>query len=308
MIHSLRNGTLKLIELRPEIPGFKKFIGSWVWTEEKEKFLVDVGPSSTVPLLLESLKKLKINKLDYVFLTHIHIDHAGGLGEFVKHFPETKIFCYEKAVKHLLKPSKLWEASKKVLGDLAIKYGEILPVPKENFIKREEIEIEGFKVINTPGHSSHHVSFLYKNYLFVGEAAGVFQSLNNEFYLRPVTPPKFFFETYLNSLEKLLNLVSTEKICYGHFGIYVNAKKMLRTHKKQLLLWGKVIKEEIETATETNSEDVIDKCLRILLEKDQLLKLDKLEKDIQQREKEFLRNSIKGYLRYFKQRKRLTNL
>ncbi len=122
---------LYLIGLEQKIERFGIFIGSWVYDGEV-KFLVDPGPKASVDQLLEGLKILRIKRLDFIFLTHIHIDHAGGTGILVNHFPESKVICHESGIPHLISPQKLWEGAKKVLGDLALKYGEIEPVPEEH--------------------------------------------------------------------------------------------------------------------------------------------------------------------------------
>ncbi len=138
---------LYLIGLEQKIEKFGTFIGSWVY-DGKEKFLVDAGPKASVDQLLEGLAHLKIKKLDFIFLTHIHIDHAGGTGVLVGRFPESKVVCHESGIPHLVHPRKLWEGSKRVLGDLALKYGEIEPVPEKNILSPNEFGKEDFQVLN----------------------------------------------------------------------------------------------------------------------------------------------------------------
>ena len=141
-----------------------------------KNYLVDLGPASTVPALEKSLSTLGVEELDYVLLTHIHLDHAGGIGHLVKIFPGTRIVVPFRGRKHLIDPSRLWEGSLKTLGEMVLTFGEMIAVSEDDILKNT-ISIDGLEVWDTPGHASHHQSFLYKrgdeNILFPGEAAGV---------------------------------------------------------------------------------------------------------------------------------------
>ncbi|MBI4620332.1 MAG: MBL fold metallo-hydrolase [Desulfobacterales bacterium] len=258
---------LYLIELEQNVRGFRKFIGSWVYIGDYT-FLVDVGPSATVEELVKSLRNLGIKRLDYVLLTHIHLDHAGGIGELIERFPDAKVVCHERAVEHLAKPQNLWEATKKTLGDIAMAYGEMKPVSEKKIIPSFEFQLEGIEAINTPGHAVHHVSYNYGRYLFAGEAGGVFHSLKNEIYQRPATPPKFYLEEAIESIDKLLNL-GKKQMCFGHFGIHKDSKEVLQKHREQLFLWKEVIDDQIEKSS--NMGNLIEECISRLLAVDKSL-------------------------------------
>lgn len=288
--------TVYLIDLPQDLEGFRKFISSWVVLTRDYSFLVDVGPSSTVPVLIKKLESLGINSIDYVFLTHIHIDHAGGIGHLIEHFPELKIIAHEKSKPHLLNPEIVWEGSKKTLGEVAVKYGEIKPVPPENLVDEARDIV---KIIDTPGHAAHHLSFQYQNILFAGEAGGVYLD-GEEFYLRPATPPRFFFETANSSLDKLFPL-NAEKICYGHYGFAQDANRMLNLYRDQLFLWRDVIKTVIDESAYKSNEEIALLSFEKLLKEDKIFsRYLKLDEDIQQRERYFVLNSIKGYLGYLR--------
>lgn len=283
---------LYLIELEQEAEGLRKCIGSWFF-DGNYKFLVDVGPRASTGKLIEGLNAINIKKLDFIFLTHIHIDHAGGAGFLIKSFPEAKIICHSSGINHLIDPRKLWINSKKALGGIALKYGEIDPVFAENVVSSSEFHLDGFKIINTPGHALHHISMIYDQYLFAGEAAGFFRDLGDKIYLRPLTPPKFDLEQAIKSIERLLE-VESRQICYAHFGINSDAKVMLNRHKDQLFLWSDVIAEQSKFL---KGKDLIERCIPILLEKDELLKplmnFSEAEKKI---EFFFIKKNIEGFL------------
>lgn len=101
---------------QPSLEGFRQFISCWLYQDEKLCFVVDPGPLSTIPVLLKELQKQQVKSLDYILLTHIHIDHAGGTGELLRTFPQTKVICHPNGIKHLIAPEKLWAGSKKFSG------------------------------------------------------------------------------------------------------------------------------------------------------------------------------------------------
>ncbi|MFH0813583.1 MAG: MBL fold metallo-hydrolase, partial [Pseudomonadota bacterium] len=242
------------------------------------------------------LEEIGVKKLDYILLTHIHIDHAGGTGKLLNAFPDAKVLCHPKGIEHMLNPGKLWEGSLKILGEIANAYGEIVSVPQgciffEKNIKRGNDTIE---VIETPGHAPHHVSYAFKQYLFAGEVAGVYQPLPDKMYLRPATPPKFKLKISLSSLEKVLTK-NPEMICFGHYGFHKEPFKMLTLAKEQLVLWTEVIKEQRTGGEEATEKKIIER----LMEKDQtFFNYQYLDGDIKARENYFVINSIKGMKEY----------
>ena len=288
---------LFLIPLCPPITGFNNFISAWLY-RGKITCLIDVGPSSTAPDLLRALQELNIDQLNYILLTHIHLDHAGAIGEITEAFSQTPIVCHPAGLSHLIEPSRLWEGTKKVLGSMALDYGPIKPVAENRLLEANRFHNEFITPIFTPGHAAHHVSFQTEKYLFAGETGGVHVSLpENRFYLRPATPPKFFLDIALQSVDALI-ACRANAICYGHFGIQKDAAKMLKKHRKQLLFWEGLIKDEMDHHG-NGTIDHTAACLKRLLKEDPLMAtFDQLPPDIQERETYFLQNSINGYLGY----------
>lgn len=277
--------------------GFSNFFSAWLY-RGKITCLIDVGPSSTAPDLLRALRELNIDQLDYILLTHIHLDHAGAIGEIAEVFSQPPIVCHPLGLSHLTEPSRLWEGTKKVLGSMALEYGPIKPIAKNRLLEASRFHNEFITPIFTPGHAAHHVSFQTEKYLFAGEAGGVHRSMPaNRYYLRPATPPRFFLDVALQSLDALI-ACRAKTICYGHFGIQENAVKMLQTHRKQLLLWERLIKEEMaQQENGIGTQDHIVACLTRLLKEDPLMAIfDQLPPDVQVRETNFLQNSISGYI------------
>ncbi len=283
------------IELPQKIPGWEKFIGSWV-IQGNPTIVVDVGPRASINWLITQLDQRGIRQVDQVWLTHIHIDHAGGLAPFLKRFPTAKVIAPTKGIPHLIDPTRLWEGSLATLGEKALAYGPIDPVPPGCLFSLDDITLEALTILETPGHAPFHLSFCYQDYLFCGESAGVYLSFGEKIYLRPPTPPRFFLDQTVASVDKMLAL-EDQVIYYGHAGSHPNSQKMLRLYREQLFLWKELIAEVLQSG----SEDVIERATELLLEKDPLLacfhQMDALS---QQRERFFMANSINGFVGYLK--------
>lgn len=291
--------SLYLVSLTPGIPGFKNFIGTWVY-KGNETFIVDVGPAVSTDNLWAALQELEVKKPDYILLTHIHIDHAGGIGEMAEYFPDAKIVCHPKGIPHLVDPEKLIKGSIKTLGETARIYGPIKPVKKFRFLEADTFTSENIHPVITPGHAPHHVSFITKEYLFAGETGGVYIETNSEkIYLRPATPPRFFLDTAVESIDKLIQS-EPETICYGHFGMQPNATELLKKHKNQIYLWNDIIKEYTEASDEA---DYYPDMIKRLLETDPLLEgFQTFNDDVKGREEGFIKNAIMGFTGYLKEK------
>ena len=286
----------ELIEIQQDRPGFDRFIGSWLCRFDKT-MVVDVGPSRSLPRLIDSLAARGVHRVDYVLLTHIHMDHAGGLAEFLDHFPMAAAVCHGKAIPHLVDPSKLWLGSQKTLGDLAEAYGPIKPVKTDRLIPHTEAQAQGIDVIETPGHAVHHLSFILEGNLFAGEAGGVYVTGQDWEYLRPATPPVFFLKQFVESIDRLLTARDLT-MCYAHFGRASSSHHMLKRGRAQLLFWEQIIREERARSDQL----LLERCRTRLLDEDpELRAFEAMSPAEQEREKFFMSNSIKGYLGFLDQ-------
>ncbi len=237
----------------------------------KRAAIVETGPRLTVENLLAGLKEtgIKRDEVDYVVVTHIHIDHAGGAGTLMPHLPNARLLVHERGVRHLVNPEKLWISSLQVLGDIAEMYGEFQPVPEERAVIAKEGMVvdlgEGvdLKVLEMPGHASHELSFYEKNSqgVFPGDAAGIY--LNKFDVIIPTTPPPFNLEMALSSLRRLIK-TKPRLLYYSHYGPADDAVKKLETYAVRLTLWGEIILEGMK-----DGEDFETICERIS-EKDPL--------------------------------------
>ncbi len=285
---------LYLIPLPQDLPGFDAFINAWLVTGDRN-YLIDPGPSVTIRKLLSILQALGINQLDAILLTHIHIDHSGGIGDFSKWFPDTPVVCHARAVDHLVDHTRLWSGSLKTLGETARAYGPIAPVPRKSVVAVQTLSDPDIDIILTPGHAAHHVSYLVNGNLFVGEAGGVYRDLPGGYYLRPATPPKFYLETSLASITAL-EQITCRRMCFGHFGMTENTMELLKAHRRQLQWWAVEIEK---LGSDPGNTDLVKRCLETLVRKDpRLAGFQKLSHHDQMREMEFMANSVRGFLGY----------
>ncbi|MDD4858961.1 MAG: MBL fold metallo-hydrolase [Dehalococcoidales bacterium] len=284
---------LKLIELRAPIPGFERFLGTYLFSGE-QKAIVEVGPRSAISSLLAALEQLGVaaSDIDYVILTHIHLDHASGIGTILKLMPRAKVIVHPRARPHLVEPSRLWQSSLATIGEIARQYGEVEPVPAGRIIEAADgVKIALGKgivleIYLTPGHAPHHLSIFERGsgVLLAGEAAGV--CINGS--LRPTTPPPFRMEDTLASLDRLIAL-APQKICYAHFGCYDNPLPRMEQMRQKLLDWQGFIR------TEAGRGKNPDEILLLLRKKDPGLNyLDTLSPGEYEREYALILNSVKG--------------
>ena len=279
--------TIELVNLNFPAPGFDKFISAWIIQDSEKLFVLDPGPTNSLPILYQALAG---RTPDYILLTHIHVDHAGGIGELSKKFPNAKIVAHEKAHRHLVDPSKLIEGSIKTLGALMDLYGSIEPIKEESIAKN----FGCVKIIETPGHAPHHISFIFKDYIFCGEALGVTYPLSGEgIYLRPATPPVFNLETYLRSIDLLEGVYEDQTLCFGHFGLSKKEANYFQCAREQIRIWLQVVKSVDKT--EELSNEKLNEIIALLTKEDpHFANFENLPSDIQERERIFIKNSING--------------
>ena len=280
---------------QPRLEGFRQFISAWCYRGEGFTLLVDPGPLSTIPHLLAELRRHGVARLDYVLLTHIHIDHAGGTGELLRAFPDARVICHPEGVRHLVAPERLWQGSRKVLGEaMAAAYGEILPVPAERIGFAETIGATGVRAYLTPGHAPHHVCYLFEDLLFGGEVAGVRCPVPRGIYMRPATPPRFLLPVALDSLQRMIAL-APRYLVFAHYGMVDDAPGHLRIARDQLRLWVQGVAETM--AVEPARREAA--LFAWLQSRDRHYRnIDQLVPDLYARERIFLGNTLRGMDEY----------
>jgi glyoxylase-like metal-dependent hydrolase (beta-lactamase superfamily II) len=279
---------------QPTLEGFRKFISAWLYRGDRFTLLVDPGPLSTIPYLLRELRRHGVERIDYVPLTHIHIDHAGGTGSLLREFPETRVICHPEGIRHLIAPEKLWQGSRKVLGALAEAYGEIVPVPQEKIGFEEEIGASGVRALLTPGHAQHHCCYLLGDLLFAGEVAGVRSEVPGGIYMRPATPPRFLLPVALDSVERMIAL-APRRMVFAHYGLVDRALDHLQIGRRQLRLWVQGVAATAAIDASHREEGLF----AWLLARDDIYRnIHQLPPDLFVRERIFLGNTLRGMSEY----------
>ena len=241
---------LSLIDV--QAGAIKNFIASYV-LKGKHVAIIETGPTSSVPNLLSGLKELNVKpeNVVYVAVSHIHLDHGGGVGTLLKYLPKAKVIVHPRGAPHLANPEKLWQQSREVLKGIAEMYGAPEPVPEEKIIAATDGmtfdigENVKLRVVETLGHASHHQSYYEQSSesLFPGDAAGIYLSEIDA--IVPTTPSPFRLDIALASLDKLISL-KPKALYYTHFGKASNPSEKLQIYSQQLNLWAKVVKQGLE--------------------------------------------------------------
>ena len=286
---------LKLLNFCQPGSGFENFLSSYLLVGKK-KALVDVGPQVTIPGLLAALAAAGVSpeEIDYIILTHIHMDHAGGIGLAAKEMKNAQVLVHPRAYDHLVDPSALWQASLAALGSLAKKYGKIEPVPADRIIPvKDGMNLDlgkglNLEIYHTPGHAPHHITVFAKrdSILLAGDMAGI--DMNG--FLRPGTAPPFRLREYVDSLDKMIAL-KPQKIGYAHFGCYCHALERLRSIRAQTLRWHEIAQAGV---TENRTPEEI---LRVILdEENHSVNVRAMVPAVYQREYPLILNTVRGLM------------
>ena len=227
---------MRLIDVRHL--GRERVIGCW----ELDGVLIDPGPTSSIETLIEALEGQEPRAL---LLTHIHLDHAGASGTLVQRWPGLPVYVHERGARHLADPSKLLASAERLYGDdMQRLWGEVAPVPEANLKPlRGGEEVLGFRVAYTPGHASHHVSYLHPptGRAFVGDTAAV-RIPPSDFILPPTPPPDIDLELWEDSIDRILDWEPTS-LGLTHFDAVDDPEAHLERVRGRLREQGQLARE-----------------------------------------------------------------
>ncbi|MGB9156359.1 MAG: MBL fold metallo-hydrolase [Chthoniobacterales bacterium] len=211
--------------------------------------LFDTGSESTFDNIVTGLQKIgaSANDIRHVFLSHIHLDHAGAAWRFAE--LGATIYVHPRGAQHLIDPAKLIASASRIYGDdMQRLWGRIAPVPEERVRILEDknvIQVAPFEIraIATPGHASHHHVYHWEDNLFGGDIAGV--RLENGPPIPPFVPPELHIESWHESIAKIRELNPT-KLYLPHFGL---VKGSVATHldalDERVTRWSEWFREKI---------------------------------------------------------------
>jgi glyoxylase-like metal-dependent hydrolase (beta-lactamase superfamily II) len=213
-------------------------IGCW----EVDDLLIDCGPESSLPTLLEELGGEQPRAL---LLTHIHLDHAAATGALVRRWPDLEVYVHERGAPHLVDPSKLLASAERLYGDrLNYLWGEILPVPEGNVhVLTGGETVHGMQVAYTPGHASHHVSYFHEGSgtAFTGDATG--QRIQATDVIVPGAPPP---DVDVDAWHRALDAIEAwqpDRLALTHFGVFNDAPAHLAELRERLAYEAELVRE-----------------------------------------------------------------
>jgi glyoxylase-like metal-dependent hydrolase (beta-lactamase superfamily II) len=240
------------VEIAPGVLELDTLLGGWHHVTAgylltgPAPVLIETGSQSSVPVLLASLEAAGMGPHDLagVVVTHIHLDHAGGVGDVARAFPDATVYVHEKGARHLADPTRLIRSAALVYGTLLDSlYGRLDPTPSERLhvlADDEEIDVGGGRTltaIDSPGHAKHHLGIFdsHSGIIFAGDAVRV--RLPDGGVLRPSTPPPDFdLDQALHSLHRF----AARKpfgIALAHYGLLDEPEALLAEAEATLTQW-----------------------------------------------------------------------
>jgi glyoxylase-like metal-dependent hydrolase (beta-lactamase superfamily II) len=225
-----------------------KFDASHLIVERGRAAFVDVGTNHSVPLLLAALdeKNLSVESIDYVILTHVHLDHPGGAGALIRHFPNARLVVHPRGARHMTDPSQLIAGATAVYGieEIRRSYGDLLPVDAA----RVDIANDGYVInlagrellcLDTPGHARHHMS-LYdarSRAFFPGDTFGLsyreFDTDKGAFILPTTTPVQFEPDALHASIERMLSF-APDQMFLTHYSRVTDVSRLAHDLHEQI--------------------------------------------------------------------------
>lgn len=210
--------------------------------------VVDTGTNDSVPLVLAALERLGLGPaaVDLVFVTHVHLDHAGGAGRLMRALPVARVLAHPRSVPHLVDPTRLIEASRVVYGAARFErlYGTPLPIDRDRIVEtadgdRARLGKSEFSVLHTPGHALHHhvLHDIDARAVFTGDTFGLsYRALDTErgpCVLPTTTPTQFDPEQLVASIRRIVAL-GPEALYLTHYGRVTGVERLAASLEVQI--------------------------------------------------------------------------
>jgi glyoxylase-like metal-dependent hydrolase (beta-lactamase superfamily II) len=210
--------------------------------------IVDVGTNASVPYLLTALAELGIAReaVDYLLLTHVHLDHAGGAGRLMQALPNAQAFLHPRGAPHMIDPAKLIAGSQAVYGAERFRrlYGELVPIASARVHvvqdgERVRLGARTLELIHTPGHAAHHYAVVDAAHasIFSGDTFGIsyraLDTANGAFITPSTVPTQFDPEQHLASVDRMLGY-GPQSMYLMHFSRVTDVPRLGRLLKEQI--------------------------------------------------------------------------
>jgi len=220
-----------------------RVVGVYLLETDDGPALQDCGPASTVATLRLRLQErgLELADIRHVLLSHIHLDHAGAAGVLVREQPKLQVHVSEIGAPHLVDPSRLERSARRLYGDaFDALWGELAPVPEQN-IRPVGERVVGLDCFPTPGHASHHVSYLDTDgALYAGDACGV-RIQPSQSVLPPTPPPDVDLEGWERTLAEIERR-APERLALIHFGVAADPPSHIADLRDRLARWAERVR------------------------------------------------------------------
>jgi len=220
--------------------------------ESSAPCLVETGTARSAPTVIAALETRGIGREDlaWIVVTHIHLDHAGGVGDLAQAFPQARIAVHASGARHLADPSRLVASAHRVFGPAMERlFGDLLPTDPERLVILDDagqLDLGDGRRLDTfhnPGHAKHHVALVdsLTGDLYTGDAAGVFIPETGDY--RPATPPPDFdLDLALNSLA-LMRAVAPTRLLFSHFGPVTDVDHAFDRAEAEMNYWVEQVTE-----------------------------------------------------------------
>ena len=202
-----------------EFLGLPHAIGAYVVETTDGPALYDCGAATTLARLKQGLAEqgLELTDIRHLLLSHIHFDHAGAAGSIVREHPGIRVWVSEVGAPHLVDPTRLEASARRLYGErFDTLWGELVPIPEEN-ISIAKGDVVGWDAFPTPGHASHHVSYLRDGMLLAGDLCGV-RILPSEYVFPAAPPPDIDLEAWHASIAEIAGR-EPQALALIHFGV-----------------------------------------------------------------------------------------
>ncbi len=251
--------------------------GAYLFYEE-DLTIIETSASPSIPFLLKGLEMMQLDPKDikYIIVTHIHLDHAGGVGLLIEKCPNAKVIVHPRGKRHLADPTKLIQGARAVYGETFDPlFDPVLPVPEQQLMTMEDgetLQIGRDRLLtfyDTPGHAKHHFSIhdSKSNGMFTGDTIGVLypqtRSFGFDLVLPSTSPNQFDPDSMMNSLEKIEGL-GVDRVYFGHFGMSTEPETVYQQMRHWLPLFveaGEKVNEEMMGASMIEKSKAVSKEL-----------------------------------------------
>jgi glyoxylase-like metal-dependent hydrolase (beta-lactamase superfamily II) len=243
--------------------GRERYTAAYLLNAERPT-IVETGPTTSLEPVADGLGSLGVGAYDLanVVVTHIHLDHAGGVGRIAARYPNATVWVHERGARHLADPSRLVDSATRIYGAelLGSLFGPVEPVPPHRIRavadgEAIDLGVRTLEVVATPGHAKHHMALVDSTTgaVFTGDALGIHPP--DAPVLRPATPPPDYdLELAVASIRRIRERARGSKVLFSHFGPVDEVDRICELAERRFRSWTEAVERELER---TNDLDEI---------------------------------------------------